>query len=189
MDILASNLGATEAELQSLHSFAQEYLKQKADREAQKAKELEDMRSELSKTGEQFSELYAGMENNKTVSTPIDGESHFVVKKSIDRLRMAITTNPEKDLSGWSPEFNDISEFQEVAVIGFRMEKPIVGMVNHWDKDQLDKIDKGGSFWGLSNQIQLGDFSNVPADVVVQSFENAKVIMRVPQSLLDSAKK
>lgn len=190
MDILAPNLGATEAELQSLHNFAQDYLKQKADREAQKAKELEDMRSELNNTGKQFSDLYAGMKKEDTISTPLENGSFLVVKKGFDRLRMAHTTDQNKNLGGYLPTFDDISEWQEVIIDGFGSNEPVVRTAYHWSKEQLDEYKQNSSvYWGKSTQVRLGDFRNVPADVVVQSFEEAKVIMRVPQVMLDSVKK
>ena len=189
MDALEPNLGANKVELQKLHDFAQDYLKEKADREAQKSKELQDMREELNRAGQQFSDLYAGMKKNETVSTPAGDGSHIVVKKSYDRLRMAHTTNPEKNLGGYLPTFDDISEWQEVTIDGVGGIDPNIRTVFHWNKQQLDDYKTNPSvYWGKSTKVRLGNFDGIPPDAVVQSFEEAKEIMKVPQELLDSVK-
>ncbi len=185
MDLFEPRLGASKEQLQALHEFATQYLAEKNVREQREAQKLEEMRAQIKETGEQFKKLWINMGSRETISTPLEGGNFLVVRKSGDRLRMANTTNDKKELGGYLPPFEDISDWQEVTVESYGRKEPQVRNIYHWDRKQLDQYEKGSSiYWGLSTEVSVDTIDKAPADLVVQSFENTTRIMKVPDSLL-----
>ncbi len=186
MDI-EPNLGASREQLQQLHEFAQSYLKEKADREKRESDKLEKMRQELNGVGKPFRDLWASMESHKMLSVPHGENSFLVVEKSFDRLQMAITADGINGFGvykGHTPTFDHISEWQDITFDGTGKDKT-VRSIYHWDKGQLDKVTKEwGPYWGSATEIRVGNFDKVSPDDLVRSYQEASVIIKVPQELL-----
>ena len=174
---METNLGVSDDELGKLHAFANDYRAKRAERQQAEVRELGKREDYLVNYKATLESIYDSMSLSEHRVVAREDGGYLVIRKSRDRLRLALTRDKDINLGGYRPDFDEILEWQEVDIDRVNG-RTVASRFHHWNKDQLGKA-RSQLYWASATEVNLTDLDKSGADQFNVIFEKTKKAIQI----------